>query len=184
MNRAARFSMNAEMPSRASSEPNTSPKARFSASIPASRSADPGDALDLANGERRLRRELARPGERGVEQFVVGDEAVGEPDLVRLLGADRIADQVHLERLRGADEAREALRAAEAGDDPEADLRLAEAGRLRRDPEVAGHRQLAAAAERGPPTAAIVTIRLRSNSRRSVCMIADEPAGRGRDPSA
>ena len=70
------------------------------------------------------------------------------PDPVRLVGGDRVADQVHLERLGLAHQPRQPLRAAEAGDDPEVDLGLAEGGRLGRDAEVARHRQLAAAAER------------------------------------
>ena len=38
-----------------------------------------GDVLDLLDRERRLAGELARPGERGLEQLVVGDDPVGEP---------------------------------------------------------------------------------------------------------
>src|SRR5438445_2145981 len=38
------------------------------------------DRLDLLDGERRLFGQLARPGERGVEQLVVGDDLVREPD--------------------------------------------------------------------------------------------------------
>ena len=106
------------------------------------------DALDLLERERRLAGELARPGQRGVEQLVVGHDAVDEPELVRLLGGDRVAGRVHLQRLGRADEPREPLRAAEAGDDPEVDLGLPERGGERGEPDVAGHRQLAAAAER------------------------------------
>ena len=50
--------------------------------------------------------------------------------------------------LLGTDEAGQPLRAAEAGDDPQLHLGLAEDGRLGGDPHVAGHRQLAATAER------------------------------------
>ena len=74
-------------------------------------------------------------------------DAVDQAELEGLLGADRVADQVHLQRLVGAHQARQALGAAEAGDDAELDLGLAEDGRARGDPHVAGHRQLAAAAE-------------------------------------
>ena len=55
-------------------------------------------------------------------------------------------DQVH--RLGLADRARQPLRAADAGDDAELDLRLAELGVVGGDDEVALHRELAAAAER------------------------------------
>ena len=44
-------------------------------------------------------RELARPRERGVEQLVVRHDAVDEPVLVGVLGRDRLAGGVHLERL-------------------------------------------------------------------------------------
>src|SRR5262245_799823 len=98
-----------------------------------------GHGLDLLDRQRRLPSQLPRPRERTVEQLVVGDDAGGEAQLVRLVGSDRIADQVHLERLRLTHQPRQALGAAETGDDPEADLRLAERRRLRGDPEVARH---------------------------------------------
>src|SRR6266536_1218552 len=67
-----------------------------------------------------------------------GDESRGE----RLA---RAQDHVHRERL--ADRTREPLRASRTGNDPERRLGLAELRRLRGDDQVAGHRQLAAAAE-------------------------------------
>ena len=117
--------------------------------MPASRSPAAETDFDLGQRQRRRLGELARPRQRGVEQLVVGDRAVDEPELVGLLGADRVADQVHLQGLVLADQPRQALRAAEAGDDPQLDLGLAEDRRLRGDPDVAGHRQLAAAAKGG-----------------------------------
>ena len=90
---------------------------------------------------------LSAPHQRRLEQLVVGHDPVDESELERLLGGDRVADQVHLQRFVRADQARQPLGAAEAGDDPQLDLRLAEDGRLGGDPHVAGHRQLAAAAE-------------------------------------
>ena len=106
-----------------------------------------GDQLDLLDRDRRLGGQLAAPHQRRLEQLVVGDDAVDEAEFERLLGEDRVADQVHLQRLVRPDQARQPLGAAEAGDDPELDLGLAEDGRLGGDPHVAGHRQLAAAAE-------------------------------------
>ena len=150
LNSGLRFCRNAPMPSRASSEPNAVPKAAFSASIPSSRSPACETLLDLLERHRRLAGELARPGQRGVEQLVVGHQAVDEPELVGLLGADRVADRVHLERLGRADQPRQPLGAAEAGDDPEVDLGLAEGGAVGGQADVAGHRDLAAAAEREP----------------------------------
>src|SRR6476469_3358514 len=108
------------------------------------------DALDLLDRQRRLARGLARPQQRRVEQLVVVDDAVDEPDLQRLDGVDRLAEQVQLQRAGRADEAREPLRAPEARDDAEVDLGLAEGGAQRRQPEVAGPRALAAAAVREP----------------------------------
>src|SRR6185295_18701319 len=55
-------------------------------------------------------------------------------------------DVLHRQLL--ADGARDALGAAAAGDDPEGDLRLAEAGVLGGDDHVAGERQLTAASQR------------------------------------
>src|SRR3954447_17656288 len=50
--------------------------------------------LDLGQRQRRGLGELARPGQRGVEQLVVGHGAVDESELVGLVGADGVADQV------------------------------------------------------------------------------------------
>src|SRR5690606_27496336 len=62
----------------------------------------------------------------------------------------QLSDQDHAERAAVADDARQALRPAAAGQDPEPDLRLSEPGRTGRDPEVARERELAPAAERVP----------------------------------
>src|SRR3954447_15017991 len=105
------------------------------------------DPLHLLDRDRGLARELARPGERRVEELVVGNDAVREAVLECVRGRDRVADQVHLERLARADEARQALGASEPGNDPELDLGLAEDRRAGGDPEVACHRELAAAPE-------------------------------------
>ena len=48
-----------------------------------------GHPLDLLDRDRRLRRELPRPGECRVEQLVIGDDAVGKAELGRLAGVDR-----------------------------------------------------------------------------------------------
>src|SRR3954452_6997476 len=63
-----------------------------------------GDALDLLDRERRLAGEPAAPRQRGVEQLVVLQDAVHEPVLEGLLGRDRVAEGVHLERLGGPDQ--------------------------------------------------------------------------------
>src|SRR5205814_863489 len=66
---------------------------------------------------------------------------------LRLFGADHASSEDQF--LGGAERrrAREALRAAPAWDDPEVDLRLAEFGRAGGVAEVAGERELAAAAQ-------------------------------------
>ena len=106
------------------------------------------DLLDLLDRQRRLLGEPARPAPaRCRSSSWSGTHAVDQAELVGLLGADRVADEVHLQRLVLAHQPRQPLGAAEAGDDPELDLGLAEHGRLGGDAHVAGHRQLAAAAE-------------------------------------
>jgi hypothetical protein len=107
--------------------------------------------------ERLLRgrhRELRLLGEVGghlgdaVVQRVVGDEFADQPLLVGVGRVDALAE--HDESPGGlvADQSDESLRAAPAGDDAEVDLRLPDDGPLARDPEVAGERELTAAAER------------------------------------
>jgi hypothetical protein len=76
-----------------------------------------------------------------------GDDEVDEAEVVGRLRVDHVARQDQLHRLTLADESREALGSAAAGDDAEVDLGLAEARRLARDADVARERQLAAAAE-------------------------------------
>src|SRR5690349_12975673 len=53
--------------------------------------------FDLLDRHRRLLRELARPQERRVEQLVVRDDLVHETELLRLVRADRRAEQVELQ---------------------------------------------------------------------------------------
>ena len=110
-------------------------KPSFSAAMPASRSPSAETRLDLRHRERRLSgKPPLGPHQGGVQQFVVVDYAVDEPELEGFLGEDRVADEVHLERLVGADEPRQPLGAAEARDDAELDLGLAEQRRARGDP--------------------------------------------------
>ena len=73
---------------------------------------------------------------------------VDEAQPLGLGGVDPPPGQHQLHRPLLADHARQPLRSAAAGDDPERDLRLAELGRLGGDDHVAQQRQLAAAAER------------------------------------
>ena len=150
LNSGVRLPRNAPMPSRASSDTNAFVNASFSAAMPSSRSPLWEACLISSSASGAWLGELARPLDRGVEQLVVLHDAVDQAVLVGVLGRDRLARGVHLERLGRPDEPRQPLRAAEAGDDPEVDLGLAERGREARDAHVARHRQLAAAAEREP----------------------------------
>src|SRR5690606_5867750 len=70
---------------------------------------------------------------RRLEQRVGFDDAVDEPDAVRLVRVDHVAGQDHLERTAAAYQPLEPDRAAVAGDDAELDLGQAEARVGRRD---------------------------------------------------
>ena len=79
-----------------------------------------------------------------------GDDLVDEADLERLGRAQRAALEAEPKRRPRSDEVDEALGAAAAGREAEQDLGLADPVlvALGRDPEVAGERELAAAAHR------------------------------------
>ena len=66
----------------------------------------------------------------------------------RLLGADVLAREDERERVLGAHDARQALRALGAGKQADGDLGQAELGRVSHDAEVAAERELKPAAER------------------------------------
>ena len=109
--------------------------------------------LDQPQPGRRHLREPGGEGERLVARGLgrVRGGHVDEADLARLRGAEPLAEEQQARRLGAADEPRQPLRAAAAGDDPEPDLGAADQRRpLAHDAEVAGERELAAAAERVP----------------------------------
>ena len=103
---------------------------------------------DVSHGNRRLARQHGRKRRDFCAQVGRGHDPVDEAETIRLLGADLLSGQKELEGSACANQAREALRAAVTGDEPEVDLGLAELRRLGRDAERAGHRELAPAAER------------------------------------
>src|SRR5262249_48230025 len=70
------------------------------------------------------------------------DDLLDEPPALGLLGRDRLARDVEEERALRADEARQPLRPAGAGDEAELDLPLAELRVRGRDAHVARPRQL------------------------------------------
>ena len=96
----------------------------------------------------RPRGELGRPRERGLEDVVRCHDPVHQPDRLRLLGPHLAPREDHLLGPRRADQPRQPLGAAPAGDDAEQDLGQPEARVVGADPEVEGQRQLEATAQR------------------------------------
>src|SRR3989441_834675 len=82
------------------------------------------------------------------EELGRGNHLVDEPDAVRFPGVDCLAREDQLQRDALTDEARQTLGPAVAGCNAELQLGLAELGVLTRDAQVAGHRELAPAAQR------------------------------------
>jgi hypothetical protein len=74
-------------------------------------------------------------------------EAIDEAGSIALLGGDLRAENQVLEGQPPADQARESLRPPEAWDNAQVRLGLPHPGRLLQDADMAGHRDLAAAAE-------------------------------------
>ena len=119
---------------------------------------EPGVEVDLApavdallgcpEGERRGPGELARPRDRGVVDLLGRQHLVDQPDRQGLLGLDEPPREDHVLGPARADEPREALGAARAGDDAQQHLGLAEHRVLGGEPEVGGQRQLAPATQR------------------------------------
>src|SRR2546430_11297316 len=76
------------------------------------------------------------------------DNLVDEAGAIRLLSVDHVAREDQAERIAFADQPGQPLRAPIARGDAELDLGLAELGGFARDPQVARHGELAAAAQR------------------------------------
>src|SRR5438874_13157255 len=89
---------------------------------------------------------LTRKGDAGLDEIAV-DEPVDETDARRLLRVERAAGQDHLGSARLADEARQPLRPAIAGDEAELDLGEAELCGRQCQAKGAGERQLEPAAK-------------------------------------
>ena len=107
--------------------------------------ADPGQAAALGHGAER---ETERADSQArVYQAI--DDAVDQAKVQRFGGGDVLTAGDHFKRSRYADQAGQALGAAAARQDAELDLGQAEPRFLVGDPEVAGHRHLQSAAQRG-----------------------------------
>ena len=89
---------------------------------------------------------LARKGDAGLDEIAV-DEPVDETDAVSFIGVDRAAGQDQLGGARFADEARQPLRPAIAGDEAELDLGEAELCGRHCQAKGAGERQFEPAAK-------------------------------------
>ena len=107
-----------------------------------------GELLHQPQGDGALRGEQGTRLARLLEHGVV--DSVDEPDAQGFAGVDDAAREDQLLRHAQPAYAREPLSAAPAGNDPEVDLRLAELRVSRGVAEVAGERELAAAAESEP----------------------------------
>src|SRR6267142_1708609 len=100
------------------------------------------------DGQRRVREDLVQHLLRARGQLRGGNDFVDEADAVGLRGGDGFPGEDELQGPALADQAWEPLRPAAAGEDPELHFRLAELRGLGRDADRAGHRRLAAAAQR------------------------------------
>src|SRR5207245_9584276 len=107
------------------------------------------DALGHPQGERALAGDGGRDGACLVEQTLIRHHAVDQSDAERLVGIDDPSGVDELAGAAEADEAWQAVGGAGSRDRAAPDLRLAEAGRLRRDAEGAGESELTSASERG-----------------------------------
>ncbi len=99
--------------------------------------------------ERRELGDLLRHVDSALLDLCVGDEVADEAHFVRVAGAEDVPGEDVAHRLVLADGAGEPLGAAASGDDADLHLGLAELRRLACNDDVAGHRELTAAAERG-----------------------------------
>jgi len=84
--------------------------------------------------------DLARKAERAFAQLPFLDQCVDHTPLQRFLRRERSAGEDDVERLFDASQARQALRAAGAGNEPEFDLRQTEFRRRDRNPVMARRR--------------------------------------------
>ena len=90
-----------------------------------------------ADGDWRSLGELFAEAHGLVDDQLLGHHTRGEAALQRLFGAEHAASQDHVRREVLADGAREALGTARAGNQPDIDLGLTEAGVLGGDDDVA-----------------------------------------------
>ena len=130
----------------ASRNPSTSSALAVSVGVPV---AVTSTRLAIADSRCRIRRDEVEGLAGAREQrLAVGEPADDESDLDGLVDADAPSGVDELLRAGEADRSGQTNRAAEAGDETELHLGLAEARGICRVDEVAGERELEAAAER------------------------------------
>ena len=117
------------------------------------RQGHPLAALDRfhrpSDGQRTVRHDLLGHGIGSGKKFPGPDNPVDQTDAQRLGRIHGVAGQKHLHRLGLADQTRQPLRTAVAGDNSQLHLRLGKAGVLGGDAKRAGHGKLAASSQRG-----------------------------------
>ena len=122
------------------------PAARFRLRALARRGQHGAVGLRGRRADLSARLAAERPGQRDRARARIGLDGVDQPDLACPLRAGRLAAEDHLQRGPHADQPRQPLRPARAGQQPARDLRQPEPRRRRRDAVVARERDLQAAA--------------------------------------
>ncbi|CAB4929431.1 unannotated protein [freshwater metagenome] len=105
-------------------------------------------SLGRGERERRAAGEFGRPGVRIGVHVLRRNDTVDKADGECLLRLDEASAEDEVLRPRRSNEPGEPLGSAGAGDDPEEDLRLTEAGIIGSNAKIAAQRELASAAER------------------------------------
>src|SRR5439155_16000688 len=90
---------------------------------------------------------LTGQGLRLLEESFRGHDAIHEANPLCGRRVDRVPGVDHLRGPSKSDQTRQTLATAEAGDNPDIDLRLAELRSVRRDPDVAREGEFASASE-------------------------------------
>src|SRR6202030_3069432 len=99
------------------------------------------------DGDRGVRSDFPQNGLGARDQISRRNDFVDQPDAIGFLRADHLSRQNELQGTTLADQPRQSLRSAAARNESERDLGLAKFRGLYRDPDGAGHRRLATAAE-------------------------------------